>query len=389
MPHPLRAFLSYRRRDADEAAELERQLALRGISLWRDVNDLPLGGLTEPEIRRGIAASDAFVLYLTPGVFASRVIWEIEVPAAHRRARTVARRRRRYPIVPVFRGVSPRELGRTSAQRLLPTLPTRNGAFVPVHRGGRATARARREACAAVATRLLRSLLPNVPRGPVTIFLRSFPSPGVPRRTLDMNWADAVDIGPAGRWDDDLIPAMRDVKAELARAGRHHLEFFVQTRLAAALLGGMTFPLASAFDITVTDRHGRWPAREGGAVLIRDDARSSGQRRAVLEVSLAQDAGARTSALAKSLGARLVRLTPPRGPSRSFDPRPNAGAIAQQVGDVARELRREGLSDLHLVYSGPAALAFLMGRQLHAVGRVRSYYRAQRGDLRESLRFDT
>lgn len=389
MGRPLRAFLSYRRLDASEAAELERQLALRGLSLWRDVNDLPLGGLAEAEIRRGIAQSDAFILYVTPRVFSSDVIWRVEVPAAIARARREARRGRSYPIVPLLRGVTTREFRRGSTARGVTDLPMRNGAFVPLRRGDRATKRARREAYTDVAKRLLRSLLPGQPAGPLPVTLRSFGAPEAIRPALDVDWSDGLDGASARVWNEELVPALRDLKAELARAHRRRLSLFMKTRLSAALLAGMLFPLASGFELIVRDRQGRWPAHAGRDRLRREDRGPEGGRRAVLEVSLAQDARRGAGLLSQRLHARHVRLTPDTGPSRTYDSRPNAGAIARQVGDVARELRATGIEELHLVFSGPAALAALVGRHLHAVGTVHCYYRGARGRLVSSNRLRT
>lgn len=389
MGRPLRAFLSYRRLDASEAAELERQLALRGLSLWRDVNDLPLGGLTEAEIRRGIAQSDAFILYVTPRVFSSDVIWRVEVPAAIARARREARQGRTYPIVPLLRGVTTRELRRGSTTRGVTDLPKRNGAFVALRRGNRATKRARREAYADVAKRLLRSLLPGQPPGPLLVTLRSFAAPEAIRPTLDVDWSDALDGANARVWNEELVPALRDLKAELARAHRRQISLFVKTRLCAALLVGMVLPLASGFELAIRDRQGRWPTRAGRGRLRREDRRHERSGSAVLEVSLAQDARSGARSLSQRLHARHVRLTPPAGPSRTYDPRPNAGGIARQVGDVARELRAAGAGDVHIVFSGPAALTALVGQHLHAIGTVHCYYRGAHGRLVRSNRFRT
>lgn len=389
MGRPLRAFLSYRRLDASEAAELERQLALRGLSLWRDVNDLPLGGLTEAEIRRGIAQSDAFILYVTPRVFSSDVIWRVEVPAAIARARREARRGRSYPIVPLLRAVTTRELRRGSTARGVNDLTMQNGAFVPLHRGGRATKSARRDAYADVAKRLLRSLLPGQPPGQLAVTLRSFVAPEVTRPTLAVDWSDALDGASARVWSEELVPALRDLKAELARTHHRQISLFVRTRLCAALLVGMVFTPASGFELTIRDRQGWWPARAGRGHLRREDRSLKGNGRAVLEVSLAQDARSGARSLSQRLHARHVRLTPPAGPSRTYDPRPNAGGIARQVGDVARELRAAGAGDVHIVFSGPAALAALAGQHLHAIGTVHCYYRGARGRLVRSNRFRT
>ncbi len=388
MVAPLHAFLSYRRLDAAEAGELERALALRGVSLWRDVNDLPLGGLTEREIRRGIERSDAFILYVTPRVFSSDVIWRVEVPAALARTRPEELRGRRYPIIPVFRGVTVREFRQRSAAAGLAELPLRNGAFVPRHRSDRATARARRLAYAAIASRLLRALLAHRGKAITSLTLRSFTVPE-PSSDLDLDWSDVLDTAGPRVWEAELVPAMHDLRAELARAHRRRLSFLVRARLGAALLAGMVFPLATGFDVLVHDRHGVWPARGSGQPLQREDEGNVGSSRAVLEVSLAQDAGDGARALASRIRARHIRLTPPGGPRRAYDPRSRAGAIARQIGDIARELRAGGTRDLHFVFSGPAALAFLVGRHLHAVGLMHCYYRGSHGGLVRAYRLPT
>lgn len=381
----MRVFLSYRRADASEASALERQFALRGLPLWRDVNDLPLGGSTEREIRRGIATCDVFVLYVTPRVFASDVIWRLEVPAALARARREARRGRLYPIVPVLRGVTTNEFRRRCAGKGVHDFPTKNAAFVPVHGHVRATVNARRVAFAAAATRLLRSLGPALPRAAVPVVLRTFEAPEARRAALDLNWSGVLEDASPGVWATELFPALRDVARELARARRRRLQVLAKARLGVAVAFGMVFPLASGFALDVMDRQGPWPrGRARRPPLAVSRAHSGLAGRAVIEISLAQDAGRRAAALAASLRASHVRLTPPLGPGRAFDPRPVAGAIAMQVGNVVRELRAEGAQDIHLVFAGPAALALLIGRQLHATGTIHCYYRDAKRGLSEA-----
>lgn len=387
MRRPLRAFLSYRRRDRLEASELERAFALRGVRFWRDVNDLPLGGMTLPEIEHGIRNSDAFVLYVTARIFSSRVIWETEVPAALRRAEALARAGRRYPIVPVLRGISWHEFKARCDELDLPLVPKRNAADVPLTATERATPARRRAAFATIARRLLRTVLAE-PAAQTRVLLRSFEAPEAPAVDIDINWFDAVEGMPERTWSDELFPALQDLKAELGRARRRELTAFVKARLGVALAAGMVFPLASGFEISVYDRQGRWD-RKGKPVLERAQGRTGARARAVLEISLAQDAGAGAARLARALEATHVRLLPPNGPSRAFDPRPHAGAIATQVGDLARELRSAGVRDLHVVLVAPAALGLLVGRQLHVVGRLHSYFRSSRGGLIHAYAYKT
>jgi len=293
-------------------------MVLRGLSLWRDVNDLPLGGLSEPEIRRGIDQSDAFILYVTPRTFASDVIWRVEVPRAIARARRAAAQGERYPIVPVLRGVSVRELRHRCVAAGCAELPLRNAAFVPLHRRGRATKRARRAAFADVARRLLRALLASDRSARLAIVLRTFSVPARPAR-LDVNWTDAVDGADVRVWVEELLPALRDLRDELAHAHRRKLSLSVHARLSAALLAGLVFPLASGFDIVVSGscgpvgRRASWCAR-------------AYQRRSRIGAASARCAGceprsrcsARRDGAAPSPARTLCAPCPPRRPVPSF-----------------------------------------------------------------------
>jgi hypothetical protein len=49
-------FQSYSRSNSDDVSALAAQLRARGIRVWRDVDALPAGRLTENEIRRAISA---------------------------------------------------------------------------------------------------------------------------------------------------------------------------------------------------------------------------------------------------------------------------------------------------------------------------------------------
>src|SRR5947199_5892374 len=83
---PATAFLSYKRKNADEVKYLQRQLHVRGVQAWRDVTDLDLGSYSQDEVVRAIEQeSDAFLLYITPQSLTSDFIWDIEVPTAFRR----------------------------------------------------------------------------------------------------------------------------------------------------------------------------------------------------------------------------------------------------------------------------------------------------------------
>lgn len=384
MSRALRTFLSYRRLDAAEASELEREFGLRGLRLWRDVNDLPLGGATKAQIRRGIGPhSDAFVLYVTPRFFASSFIWSVEVPRAMARARKEERRGGLYPIVPVLRSVSHRMFRRRAKELGAARIADRNSESVePLQAGAPLTRQARRLAFARVARRLLRSLLRRR-RDAVTLTLRSFPAAAARRTLLDVDWSGVVDGSTPETWERRLIPALRDLQAELARAGRRRLAVNVQARLGLALAFGMVFSLASGFEVEVRSRGVTWPSRSARtSPLAVSERRARGRRgAAVIELSLTQDLQRSARRLVRSTRAsRHVRIASPGGRRRGL--RAAAPAIAAQVGDLARSLRADGVTDIHLVMAAPVPLALLLGRQLNAVGRIHSYYGKGAGVIR-------
>lgn len=386
LARPVKVFLSYRRRDAREVTELQRAFAIRGLSLWRDVSDLPLGGLTIPEIKRGIRKdSDAFVLYVTRWIFSSDVVWGTEVPEASSRSARARRSGGLYPVVPLIRYPVTLRTIRSHARRLgVAELTERNAEFVP-RRGTRPTPSNRRLAYENAARRLLRSLLRGLPSvGRTRLAIRSFDATDAPPRTLDIDWSGLVDGTTPHTWTHRLRPALKDLRSELARAQRRELDVYVKARLQVALAFGLEFPPSSGFRINVRDRQGSWSPAPGRPVLHRAPDRSVRRhKRVVLEISLAQNGERSARKLAKRLKARHVRLVPPTGqPSRAFDPRPVAGRIAVQAGELARELHGQGMSELHLVFVGPAALALLVGRQLQAIGRVHSYFLTTNGLVR-------
>jgi len=80
-------FLSYSRRNADEVTGLAQQLKARGLRLWRDVDNLPVGQITEAAVCHAIEVeSTGFICYLTPdSMLDSDFIESVELPVAVQR----------------------------------------------------------------------------------------------------------------------------------------------------------------------------------------------------------------------------------------------------------------------------------------------------------------
>jgi hypothetical protein len=53
---------------------------------------------------------------------------------------------------------------------------------------------------------------------------------------------------------------------------------------------------------------------------------------------------------------------------------PVAVAFASQVGQLARQLNSQGITDIHLFARIPSALAILIGQKLVACGRIHLYW---------------
>jgi hypothetical protein len=374
-------FTSYRREDAAQIEGIEQQLRLRGVRSWRDVRNLEHGAATPEQIRRAIRLETAgFLAFVTKSYLERRrdredVVWGLELPEAAARWKAGG-----YPLTPLFSGTRSAALAARCAEEGLPDLSTANGGHAPECPASpdELAAAFQSEARAQLRNAIIRS------DGPLVIAFRSFPMASLPANArLDIDWTAEIDGGTADVWSQQLLPALDDLKGAISTAGVRHLAVHVLTRLGAALAFGIKFPLASGIALVCHGRDGEaWDEdKEGPARPLREDrvAYEGDGAVAILELSIVRDLGRDATELALRVhAAHHVRLST-AGADRSTDPRPIARAIAQQVGDVARTLQSTGVTDLHVLLASPAPLALLIGRQLHALGRVHIYYRDENG----------
>lgn len=68
------AFLSYSRKDKQTAITLRDDLAFRGISVWMDLQDIPLGAAWASEIEAAITDCECFLLLMTPASLESEYV---------------------------------------------------------------------------------------------------------------------------------------------------------------------------------------------------------------------------------------------------------------------------------------------------------------------------
>ncbi|MFN8861972.1 MAG: SAVED domain-containing protein [Gemmatimonadaceae bacterium] len=378
--HPPRFFLSHWRGDATVIDALQRALRFRGLHAWRDVDDLELGHDFKEALRVAIRKEvSAFIALVTPQFLTREIIWDIEVPEALARIE----RDPEFLIIPLFCGVSPAELTAACESRGLADLSAFNGYRVEPQ----ADREPQDAQVRTVAQRTLRAgLRPRfksaadyVPR----LLLRSQQHVAtVGGADLDIDWTAAFASGcpTAAEWESELMPALSDIRDVLGSLSQRQLHIEVQSRLSAPLAFGEVFSATAKYTLIFGGTNGAWSTatpRNRAPVLIRHDRTTSGpdNATAVVEVSIARDAGRAVSAHAASLESgfsRAVRLEPTEGPStEAVQDAGWAISAAWEVGDCLRALHdEEGVRHFHLYVAAPAEWCVLLGHTLNAVGKI-------------------
>jgi hypothetical protein len=396
LERPATAFLSYAREDAEEVKFLQQLLNVRGVRVWRDVSDLPLGGSNEDEITQAIEhGSDAFVLYVTRQALASNFIWDVEVPAALRRWE----RDHAFHIVPILRGVTFGELEQHCATHGLRSLKTFNGVSLPEKATDATDAECNKQ-LRQVARRILEATLALRLRRagadrkyePCLCFHTYKYEPPTDSLDLDVDWTGffpSKDELPMEKiWDEILLPALDDVKQVLSMKTRsRRLHVFVQAHLPAAFALGAAFPESSHFTLLVNARVGGhddiW-STEGSTTMVESFHANSYQSNgdahvAVMEIAIPTGTASDVARNLQGLGISYkhhMRFDLPGGPdNRGVKSSAQALAMSLQVGKELRRLYGErGVTHINLFAALPAALAVMIGHQINAMSAITLYH---------------
>jgi hypothetical protein len=378
----LATFLSHWRGNAALVADMQRELRLRGIVAWRDVTNLDYGKEASEAIRLAIREDvEGLIALVTPTYLTRPIVWEIEIPEALDRKR----REPGFQIIPLFCGVTPAELTSRCIELGLEDISKFNGDFV--RRGSRAK---RAATLKAIARKALRSAL-HLRAGTnadyeARLLLRteaqSAPDTGV---DLDLDWSEEFRSGcpPVEVWDDDLTPALRDVRDELSLLPiSRNVIVTASARLSAAVALGEALSSVAKFDLKLVGANGAWSttANRGSAHLLSHEqlAATGDYRVAIVEVSVSRAIGKfvtpHATTLADSAG-HIWRLEPIAGVSRNaIQDESAAVTMAWEVGDFLRGLHDEqGVRRIHLYVAAPAEWCVLLGHTLNAVGQVVVY----------------
>jgi hypothetical protein len=378
----LATFLSHYRGNADVVADLQRQLRLRGIVAWRDVTNLDYGQEAFEAIRHAIREEvDGFVALVTPSYLTRPVVWEIEIPEALERKR----RETDFQIIPLFCGVTPAELTARCTELGLDDISKFNGDFL------RRVSRPKRTATLkAIARKALRAALHlrarnNAEYEPRLLLRTEAQSPPDTGVDLDLDWSEEFRSGcpPVKVWDDDLKPALRDVRDELSLLPTSRSVIVsASARLSAAVALGEALSSVAKFELRLVGANGEWStaaSRRTTRLLTLQPLPATGDSRvAIVEVSVSRAIGKFVTPHATTLpdsAGHVWRLEPTTGVSRNAIQDESAAiTMAWEVGDFLRRLHDEdGVRRIHLYVAAPAEWCVLLGHTLNAVGQVVVY----------------
>ena len=394
---PATAFLSYKREDAEEVKYLQQQLKVRGVRAWRDVTDMAVGSSTKDEITHAIEdESDAFVIYITQECLTSDFIWSVEVSAALKRWE----RDEAFNIVPIFRGVTITEVQQFCAAHSLRSLTDFNGVHLPV--SSTAGTKLFNHELGIVAERILKATLglrlrrvgaDRDRKYEPCIYLQTFNfEPPAESLDLDLDWTRLFkskdEVPTDEEWEEILFPALTDVKDVLSmKTPSRRLHVFVQAILPAAFALGYALPESAYFTLLLEGRHGTWSSVEtpsdSSLLHLFSYPRSGDPHVAVVEIAISRATALGVTRSLLSLGISFkhhIRLELPDGPDRisGVKDASQALAISQQIGQELRRLcDREGVLQIHLFASLPAALAVMVGHQFNALGAITLYHYVQ------------
>ena len=351
---PFEIFLSHQNLDRLEVVALEADLRRRGVLSWRDRKDLRLGDVTDDAIRVAIEReTEAFAMYATARLCASRYVWEVEWPPAHDRhhAERAARLAAPYPIVPLFVvPAKPADLAAAATTFGVPSPLFANGEHLdPADPGTRR----------AVARLLLRTALQRrAGPGPLRIHLTTFGVPADIDADLVVDWTDDL-AAPDVPWHA-LREASLDLAAELV-VGRRLVEISVSSRLTAAFMLGNAFPRKSGITVAIKD----WPTVDRNAdgvtfTEVVDPAGDAGV--AAVDISLVRRVGVAAREAVQRLGLRPSRSMTIGRVDEDIALHPAVATSAMEtLGRTLKDLRDDGVHEVHVFLASPAPVATLLG----------------------------
>jgi TIR domain len=367
-----RPFLSHKREDADDLGQLRNELGYSGAAGWQDVRDLPLGRRFLAWFSHAIDRdTTGFIWWGTALSLGSTTICGFEIPRALRRSR---RRRKTYPVVPLFVDLEPgrdRELledalGDRAAKRLLDL---------------QGLVRSREESLEGFARRAARRYVKDSLRGlgedPLRVEITTAREPTL-NGDLSIDWRGLVKENGDPRSEQALarmVISLSDIRAATqAEAHRPHICVEPHVRVPLGALIGWEWNRVRPVRLDILQ-----PAPDGSTALIREgdygdvplpeaDVKVLGKDGPVVvaaSVGIPLD-GTLARYAARIQGRRIVHLHVPLENGRFLEGS-EINSLARWVVDQLGHANDEGGAK-HLILAGPVGLAVRVGAMAHGKG---------------------
>lgn len=388
-------FISYRHSDGyDRAEELERLLHAGGITVWRDVRDLPPGN-TEGRIDHAMAAGlSAAVLIVTPDIVNSSVVRVREVPRLLALAENAK-----------FALVVASVVGREKGDRLnfdapdvlLGIAPKR--ALNAMNQLDVRTEKGRLEVVRGLLLHRAAQIKPDITSAARTFVITT--QSRVETRSLDGDAADLdirlipADSGklPAAEGVQDLMKTLPLVSDAVHATGAKSIQLSGGMHLSIAVTLGAAFPETRFGRIDAIDLQGsvwsssvdtgdpRTHSASVTQVTTPEHTEEGVPSKLGVFIGLAEapDTSAFNLVVNSSGIALTSAMTISVGHGR-IDPR-EAGRLAQEIASsIKSAARTANASEVHLAFHGPYTMALLVGRLLNTLRTiVYEWVRAENG----------
>ena len=388
-----RSFLSYRRSRLEEARLLIQRQHDLGVPTWQDLKDLDEEP-TEDAIRNVLSDPDTAnaVMWLTPEVECSSMIRRVEAPKILRRHS----RGDGFFVVSVAAGGLDYDGAAAVVEGDIGIQDLRRWNIRKVR-----SDIASEEEIHAVASRVLSRRLSTIhqslpPGEKLTLVLntRKKFNPGrLPSLLID--WTDRFDgrIASSGTWRNYLIPALREVSAQVqAKAPERSILASGLLSIPAATALGYSFMVTQRVAISWEQFTPRGETQVWGLVDAQEDSGFqvntqagdvAGDDLAVL-VSVYADV---TAAVAESRGHlpsfRVYVHAKPANELYSAELQTSGHAVdvaRRTISEVRRVRQSYGIRGrVHLFMAVPAGLAMIIGQLLNTLGQVQTYEHISQG----------
>lgn len=372
-------FLSYSHHDAAQVDALQAQLQQRGISIWRDLNDLLVGTNTEERIAYTLGSqAHGILLWLTDNAFASTFVIHRELIWAQQRRAQDAR----FEVIPIFVDGNVRATNERVRELTGWDIAQFNGvARKPDEQDISFLRRIAQRTLQTVMRRIGES---NPDEIKIGVQSRKVNLPRDPQRHLLLDFNDL--------FEDEYTPkpnAWREIRAALldlrnvlaAEIGLPRLFFNPNAHLTIGYLLGNVFDRQTGFPLSVNQQGTRWdadaPSSEAYALDVNPEIVLLVAREITLEVSLTLDLNLQVNQLVMQLPRPIQRRVRVRSRDKPF------GYIfnATEAADIAQQLRNLLIAEraqtnyerVHLLSTIPWGLACWIGRLANAIGPLQLY----------------